>query len=262
MSTDTLNFENLIREFSKLPKIISDPTYLELCRYPSNRFEDICSRLLCFYFDPTGEHGFTNLFLDALLEVISKDGEIFYRNNEVQVINEVNSEQKRLDILIKCPDMIIGIENKIYASVYNPLETYAKQIALFGKKNIFKIILTVRKITDQNEKTYIANNGFQIVNYTDYFTVIKRNIGNYITNGNPKYLTFIYDFIQTIENMTGENYNNNKLIQFFSNNSEEIENLITQYQHYNERTLKIQKDAIAELMLKISTITGENWWAW
>ncbi|MBB5623211.1 hypothetical protein HDE69_004294 [Pedobacter cryoconitis] len=230
MNEDVHVFEALLKEFGKQPKFVPEPTYLELCRYPTSRFEEICTRLLCFYFDPNNEHCFYDLFLDSLLQLISTDVRISYRNDQVQVINELNSEGKRLDMLIKSPDIVIGIENKIYASVYNPLSIYSNQIALYGKKNVFKVILTVRKI---------------------------------ISRANQKYLVFIYDFMQTIDNMTGETYDNNKLSYFFSNNTEKIDELIALYSKYNERILKVQIEGISELMTLIKLHTNDDkWWAW
>ena len=42
-------FQAIVRDFSKIPKINTEPTWLEICRYPYSRFEEICSRILAFY---------------------------------------------------------------------------------------------------------------------------------------------------------------------------------------------------------------------
>lgn len=261
--TDLPAFEALIKDFERQPKVVLQSTYLELCKYPASRFEEVCTRLLCFYFNPTNEHGFRDLFLDALLELLSPDAPVRYESDQIQVINELNSEGKRLDMLIKSPDLVIGIENKINAAVYNPLETYARQIALYGKKQVFKVILTVRNITDSREMAYIREHDFIVIPYTALFTKIKKNIGNYIAQGNQKYLVFIYDFIQTIENMTGDTYDNNKLSHFFSANAEKIDELVTLYAKYNERILKVQRESISKLMAAIKLQTNDpRWWAY
>ncbi|WP_199137508.1 PD-(D/E)XK nuclease family protein [Pedobacter sp. ASV12] len=261
--TQLPDLEQLIDQFDRLPKVVIESTYLELCKYPGSRFEEICSRLLSFYFNPNNEHGFNDLFLEALLELIAPEQEIGYESRLIEVIPELNSDGKRLDILIKSPDMVIGIENKIYANVYNPLDAYSRQIALYHKTNIFKVILTVRAITDASEKRFIQENNFVIISYIDFFNVVKQRIGRYISQANQKYLLFLYDFIQTIENMTGDPYNNNKLSNFFANNSEKIENLIRLYNQYTQRILTVQKDRIAAILQKIKLITNDkDWWAW
>lgn len=256
-------FEELLNEFDKLPKIVLESTYLEICKYPGSRFEEICSRILCFYFDPTNEHGFSDLFLESLLEIIAPQNNIQYRVNEIEVINELNSERKRLDILIKSPNMVIGIENKIYASVYNPLEIYSRQIDIYCKENKFKVILSVRDIINKEEKKHIQKNQFVIVSYSSLFFRIKQNVGRYITQANQKYLTFMYDFIQTIENMTGDTFDNNKLSNFFATNSEKIDELINLYNKYKQRVLKVQQERIKVLMKDIKIKTNDDkWWAW
>jgi len=255
-------FEQLVEEFNKLPKIIPQATYLEICRYPNNRFEEICSRILCFYFKPSNEHGFNDLFLQTLFELISDNKEILYKSEQIEVLNEAYSEGKRLDILIKSPDFVIGIENKISAPINNPLDKYSEQISHYHQKNIFKVILSVKKITNKNKLKYIKSNGFKVVYYSDFFEKIKQNVGKYISQANQKYLIFIYDFIQTIENMTGDTFNNNKLFQFFSQNSEQIDELLRMYKRHEERILELQCNRISELMHNIKNSTGANWWAW
>lgn len=264
MTTDnTLPFEQLIEEFDRLPKIVIESTYLELCKYPGSRFEEVCSRLLSFYFNPNNEHGVNDLFLECFLQLIAPNKEVAYQSKQVEVITELNSEGKRLDILIKSPDMVIGIENKINAAVYNPLHLYSRQIAMYHNVNVFKVILTVRSITDENEKRQIKENDFIVVSYIDFFNKIKQNIGQYISQANQKYLLFLYDFIQTIENMTGDTFNTNKLSNFFAANTEKIDNLIQLYNQYNQRILNVQKEKIASILQLIKLATENNKWdAW
>lgn len=37
-------FEKLLAEFNQIPKVIPQITYLDICKYPGSRFEEICSR--------------------------------------------------------------------------------------------------------------------------------------------------------------------------------------------------------------------------
>lgn len=37
---------DLLRKFEQLPKKDQRPTFMDICRYPYNRFEEICSRIL------------------------------------------------------------------------------------------------------------------------------------------------------------------------------------------------------------------------
>jgi hypothetical protein len=260
------NYEKLIEEFKQIPKIIPQTTYLDICRYPGNRFEEICSRILAFFFQPTNEHGLNDLFLQSLFDVISKENTLRIVNNQITVDTEVQTEDgKRLDILILSTDFIIGIENKIYAPLYNPLPTYKNLINQKASQNnidnnIFKVVLSVKKITDQSELKKMKENGFVKVYYSDFFEMIKMNVGTYFSQANQRYVTIMYDFIQTIENMDGKF--DNKMFRFFTENKNSIDEMISQYNNINQQIFNVQKNRISEILSKINELTGAQWWAY
>lgn len=256
------DIEKIISEFGHLPKFLSEPTYLEICNYPKRRFEEICSRLLCFYLAPKNEHGFRDLFLKSLFEVLTNES-IPYSEDLVSVTSEENAEGKRLDILIYSTNFVIGIENKVYASIYNPLETYKNRIDLYKSENVFRLVLSLRKITNRQDLQKLKDNGFTSLTYFYFFSIVRKNIGQYIHQANPKYLIFLMDFIQTLETMSGENILNEKLENFFYDNSDTINNLVKLYTKYNERVLDVQIQRIAELKEAISEQTQDfDWWIW
>lgn len=261
------NFEKLLDEFKQIPKFIPQKTYLDICKYPGSRFEEICSRILAFFFKPTNEHGLSDLFLQSLLETNPKENKIRFVSQEVEVDTEVQTKEgKRLDILISSKDFIIGIENKIFASLYNPLETYHELIQEktgndgIPAENIFKIVLSVKKVTDQNELMKMERNGFVKVYYSTFFEKLKKNVGEYLTQANPRYVTFMYDFIQTVENMEGKF--DNKMFRFFTENKGTIDELVSLYDNYKQQILVAQKDRISEILYAINAKTNDNWWTW
>ena len=251
----------LFEEFKRIPKHTFEPTFLEICRYPKRRFEEICSRILSFYFNPTKEHNLKDLFLSSLFELLNKT-DIQYQNEQIKIVTEDNADGKRIDLLIQSPDFVIGIENKITASLYNPLEIYKKRIEEYNVENAIKLVLSLEKITKKDEIELININGFVAITYSDFFETVKRNIGQYISSCNQKYLTQLFDFILTIENMKSLNPLDKKLNEFFFDNSGEIEELINSYNSHKDRILNIQKAAISGLKDQISDLTGAKWWAW
>ena len=60
------NDTDLLCRFEQLPKQDIRPTFMDICRYPYNRFEEVCSRILQFYLNPFAEHGLHDLWLLAL----------------------------------------------------------------------------------------------------------------------------------------------------------------------------------------------------
>ena len=256
-----IEIKKLLKIYVSLPKIKYEQTYLDICKYPGRRFEDICSRILAFYFHPKNEHGLKILLLESLFESINILPD--YIDDNVQVNREENAEGKRLDILIKHKDWVVGIENKIWAKVYNPLEKYGNRIAQYDKQKEYKIILTLRQINNKEELEHIGKNGFITLLYTSFFDSIKRKIGKYISNGNMKYILYFYDFIQTLENIKGDNIMNKEMDAFFAENSEKLEELLEDFQEYKNKRYQIIIDKINDLRLKINEICNPiKWWVY
>lgn len=253
----------LLSEFDALPKTVKQPTYLELCKYPRRRFEEICSRLLCFYLVPKKEHCLKDLFLHSLLQLLAPDKEFYLQSDKIHVTSEENAEGKRLDILVYSDTFVIGIENKITAGLYNPLEAYRNRILQYGKGNIYPVVLSLKKLTSKDDLAFLKANGFFNLTYKEYLSQIKQNLPSYSEGCNEKYLHHLYDFIETIENMTDNSVLNEDLSNFFFDNSKRIDNLITLYNQYNNKTLAHQVERIAELNEKITELTkNEKWWIW
>jgi hypothetical protein len=236
-----------------------EPTYLDICKYSGRRFEEIGSRILAFYFQPSNEHGLRILLIESLFEAIKYYQE--YIDDNIQINTEENADGKRLDILIENNDWVIGIENKIWANVYNPLDKYKKRIEQYDKPNNFKILLSLHEITNKDELKNIHKNGFFIVPYEIYFDLIKKNIGKYISDANMKYIFFLYDFMQTLENMKGNNIMNKEMDAFFRENSERLDKLFDNYQEYKNKKRQIRIEKIREIYEKIVEITKNNKWA-
>lgn len=250
----------LLEEFIKIPRKYKDSTYLELCHYPKRRIEEICSRLLAFYFDPLKEHGFNDLFICSLLELLP--GDLIFESTQLDVITEDYAEGKRIDLVIVAEKFVIGIENKITASLYNPLEIYSKRLGHYHKKTTIKLVLSIFDITVAEEKALMKKHGFISITYNSLFEVIKRNIGYYIAKCNPKYLTHLFDFIDTIENMRTSSYKNSELSGFFIKYEEEVKTLIEAYNGHKKELRDFHRSNIIELKDEMTRITGDKWWNW
>lgn len=255
------SYIQLLKQFDELPHKRNEITFMEICKYPYSRFEEVCSRVLQFYFNPVAEHGLRSLLLQSLFEVPQLDN-ILCDYCQIRVETEVYADGKRIDLIIETPDSVVCIENKMMASVYNPLDIYRRDcICKYKDKQLIFLILSAKRITDPNELKHIHQNGFKIITYTDFFEVVKRNIGGYLTFCNQKYLTYLLDFIKTVENMTYRIEPNSE-DSFFFENKKEIDQLINQYQDYKNTILSIQKEQISILKTKITQLTNVEWWDW
>lgn len=250
----------LLADFKIIPFTFKESTHLEICQYPKRRFEEICSRLLAFYFDPNKEHKFNDLFIRSFFELIGED--FRYDPKQIEIITEDNADGKRIDLVITSPDFVIGIENKITASLYNPLETYKKRLEEYQPDKIFKIVLSVFEITKPQEVNYMKKQGFQAITYSQFFGIVKKNIGQYISTCNQKYLTHLFDFIETLENMKTTTYTNKELSDFFFDNSDMVDKLIDAYNTHKQGITNLHKDRIKEIQEEIIKQTNGSWWIW
>ena len=260
-----IKWNDLLERFSKIHVENHDTTYLELCQYPYNRFEEICSRILKFFFQPDAEHSFKNLWLRSLFEAINQvcdDYSHVSTHTEVTTsnTNDESDRKKKIDIVIETTQYIIAIENKIGADVYNPLHAYAEYLNnKYPDKQKIKLVLSAHAITSGQELHRINKNGFTIVYYKQLFQIVQKHLGEYIRNCKSKYLVFMMDFMDTVNNKMNF-MENNELNEYFFNNTNRIKQLIQQYQNWQNRILQIQKSEIASLKEERSQETGVNWW--
>jgi hypothetical protein len=255
----TAEFERLLQEFAPLPKVKKEPTFLELCKYPGSRFEEICSRLLCFYFSPTKEHELGDLFIRCLFGLLKPDDEIVYNKIDVKVISEDNAEGKRVDILIYSNQFVIGIENKINASLYNPLEIYKSRIEKYSVVNKYCVVLSLRKIENKEEKSRMEKYNFVNITYKQLFDRVNAEIETYQQHLSNQYILYLRDFIKTLNNMTGQNTLDQKLIKFFQDNSGKIEELIDLYNEFQSGISKIQGQRVVDIKNRIESETSYHW---
>ncbi len=259
---DLSKIESILSDFSTLPKEVLQPTYLDLCQYPTRRFEEICSRLLAFYFQPLNEHKLNDLVLKSLIECLNSQKQFNYLANRFTVIEEENAEGKRIDLVLIGDNFIIGIENKIFANLYNPLEIYMERLIKYKKELTIGVVLSLRKISKESEKELLLKSGFHNITYSTLINQLKINIGNYLIQCDNKYLIFFNDFISTIENMEQNNILNSGLTSFFYENSDKLDELFELYDEFNKRIKSIQFQNIQSMKEEIIKQTNHNWRIW
>ena len=258
---DIIKFEKLIQEFSKLPKAkVILPTYLEIAGQP--HFENVCSNILAYFFNTNESHGFKDLVLRSFIECIDESLLLEYDIETINVERELYvEEQKRIDIVIECSELVITIENKIYHILDNKLEIYVKSIKkLYPDKTPHFIVLSLKE--ENPEKPFIP------VTYEKFFLKLKQNLGTYFVNTNNQYTTFLIDFIQTIENLTKMKKHNDKFLDFYIQNKFEIDELIRENKNLNEllynkvKILSALLDVDENKEAEINKVKFSKKWIW
>ncbi|WP_323012547.1 PD-(D/E)XK nuclease family protein [Castellaniella sp.] len=208
----------LLSEFESLPKKACSKSIFDVAGYP--HYENVASNVLAFFLNPNNEHGLGKLMLSSLLNLAGANET---NQSNVQISREVYTVNGgRLDILIETESQLIGIENKIYHFLANDLEDYGKSLDEWAKPNqlaVMKIILSIRK-----EKESF---GFICITYEEFFLKIKEHLGNYVTTSSQKWLLYLIDFINTIENLKGGDMEFDENDKFFIKNESRINSLIS-----------------------------------
>ncbi|PXV60930.1 PD-(D/E)XK nuclease superfamily protein [Dysgonomonas alginatilytica] len=197
---------------NKIPNIIKKPiTFLGISKQP--HYENVWSNIYAFFLDISGEHGFEDLFLSSLIEVISKKtGKQFTFDSNFRITTEFTTQDNgRIDLLL-CNDYeAIIIENKVFHLLNNNLDDYWNSIKVSKKQGV---ILSLQAIDCNN----IKNNKFENITHIELMNVVMDKIGKYISGVSDKYLIFLKDFYQNIINVT--NSMEKELINFYFNHSE------------------------------------------
>ena len=255
------NYTDLLCRFEQLPKQDIRPTFMDICRYPYNRFEEVCSRILQFYLNPFAEHGLHDLWLLALWRV-SRQGKTLPFYNKVECVTEEYAESKRIDIVVKSEEFVIAIENKTTAGLYNQLDVYANHIHknYSDRKQRILIVLSVFPLLDSKSKKQMAQNAFRPILYKELFSEVNKELGNYVMSCDQKYLTYMFDFMKTINNMN--NVNSERELNFFMQNKERVEDLISRYNKFREGIHTLQAKQIESIEEKVKQRTNAAWGVW
>lgn len=153
-------------------------------------WENPISDLLSFFMNPDAEHGLGGWFLESYLlctrsSKCAVQGAIIHR--------EYPTKSGRIDLLIEGNDWVLIIENKINATVQNPLDCYESSAKQMGKKTIVLSILSPRVEGESNWKP---------ITYQEFLTALESRTPASSTSQPPtKWLSFANEFILHLKNL-------------------------------------------------------------
>ena len=252
-------YQDLLANFSEIVSPDRSLTFMEICKYPGSRFEEVCSRILRFFLSPNQVHDLDKLFISSLIELI--DNSKNYNLDEISIELEEFAAKKRIDLIIEGNNFVIGIENKIFAKLYNDLGIYRNKIEAYKKpkESTHGVVLTLRELSI-NERLNAESNGFTVISYINLFKTVKERLKEKGLPNN-RYSVFLQDFIQTIENLTLTDMDTER-INFFKDNSQQIEKLLNGYGQFKKTISSKQKKRIAKLFEEIKKKTLDKWWVY
>ncbi len=256
----TERFKSLLKRFVQLPKTTRPKTFFEISGNP--HYEIYCSNFLKFWFSQGADHGFGDNILFSLLSLVEPNLERESLKNAEVFREDLTKNDGQLDLVIRSEDLVVGIENKIYASLQNNLEDYSQHLAKSGKRCL-KIILCLNELRLE-EKEKAKKSGFKIVTYDQFFKHLLNSIGVKMTTANMHYVGLLLDFVATMENLKRGTHMNVELLAFFKEYEEEIRQLCFDAVPELTSDLKAKGEPVRDLMKErklpngISQLKGEE----
>ena len=210
--------EEFLKEVNKIYKKIpkKEKTFMQISGYP--HYENVCSNILSFYLNPKEEHGFQDLIIKELLKASNTEHYENINLKNISVFREYTTEKgNRIDIVVQNENIVIGIENKITARLYNDLEDYSNTLDKLNKNNI-KIVLSVKDETKTTSGTNFIN-----ITYKQFFSSLKEKLLQYKEVDNKWYI-YLIDFIKNIEGYEVEKTMEVELNEWIKNHEQDINN--------------------------------------
>ena len=215
------------------------PTLMEIADFP--RWENVYSNILAFLLDSRNPHKFGLLFIRSLMEIYSDrcppgwpmEG---VDPKDIRVTQNVEREarttnNKRVDIIVKCDDFVVCIENKIWAKLYNDLGEYReycqKEFCHEKRDSVVGIVLSPNRVNDQQ----LQDNRFVSITYNDLVSEICRHMGDYIGPHNTQYQYLLFDFLEQASRFSRGNKMTDEqraFFEFWRKNEEKIRDLQSQ----------------------------------
>ena len=181
----------LIAALAGLQKVKSapvEPTWFGVGGF--GRLENPISDVLAFFLDPRGVHGFGELFLDALFCCLGPAAKPMTASN-ITIHREVTiGSGARIDLVIRCKEWVMIIENKIDHDQNNPFEEYARYGAsLLPSSKPILIVLS--------PEGGAAASGWLGLAYKDYCAELRRRLCEVALPS--KWLVYAQDFVLHLE---------------------------------------------------------------
>ncbi|SDY94393.1 PD-(D/E)XK nuclease family protein [Hymenobacter psychrophilus] len=227
-------------------------TFLEIARFPHR--ETVWSNILAFYLDPNREHGLHDLLLRSVLEAIGLDSPSLLSSlHMVQVQTEIQTAKgNRLDLLVVGERFILGIENKVLASLYNDLADYGATLdkQAGGHVHVYKVVLSRYPVVPDHQ--------FVNMTYAQLVQMVRKNLGQYTDYADAKYLLFLLDFLKTIEKHHNRPalMENPDVLQLLQDNAAVVEELVKHHEAY-QAELMGKMDRVDRLLVnRLYTATG------
>lgn len=210
----------------------------EIARIERN--ENVWSNVLAFFMDVRNNSGLETAFLKALKKAIElahpkvedpvRLEKLTTGIDRIEVFREVTTELgNRLDLMIKLPDFVLGIENKVYHKLGNDLIDYDNLLEKeAGGRDKQLIVLSFAEIPQKDQK-----HKFPIVYYFSFFRELEAELENVNLNDNA-YREIVNEFMNLGNRLTNTIKVEKERQEFFTLNKDSLKLVIEDFHIINK----------------------------
>jgi hypothetical protein len=212
MSTESAQWAvELLDAVRGLPAKLPPPTLLEVAGYA--HLENVASNIMAFFLNPGEQHGLGPLFLDALFATLGIAGSTAAAKVEREVATR---KRNRIDLVVETPSYLIGIENKVYAGLSNPLDDYAaflRERASQSNKTLVLALLACREGDDPGHE-------FKRISHGHLVREARAKLREQLRDG--RFPILMEDFLDTMANLDGGTLMDPRWMQLFADRRQDL----------------------------------------
>jgi hypothetical protein len=229
------NTQEFLKNYSMVELKEVDLNFFQIAGFP--HYENVSSNILKYFFN-------INMILKAFLNCVPLEYDP--SNDFVEYIEReaVTKNNKRIDILISTNKYIIGIENKIYSWLNNPVDEYYAYLNELSQKEgkiFFLIILTKNKV-EINEK-------YKNIMHKEFSEEVKKYYPELLNVLGYRYFLLFTEYIANMDSLEGVYYMNNEFVKIakIDNNLEKISQIMVEGQRLRNDLINIASRIINDL---------------
>lgn len=255
------------------------PNVFRLAGFP--RREVVSSNIWAYFLDPSESHRMGTLFLDSLQSCLDKKtwrgAERVRRslNGEavdlsvLQEYSDGSASRNRIDIVIRTRDYVIGIENKVDASLYNDLDDYGRKIEETFRSTsgsglsevempsaIVLVVLHQGQLRVDDKKKIPKYQYVVALSYDELFDEILGKLGAHLLEVDPRALDLLEQFIENfseVRNMKSQQDWQSAVNQFLEQVSGREEQLFAL-----RRSLRTYLDGCKEILALVDAAVAKE----
>ena len=189
----SMEFENRLLKFLLAFPKLSEEDYSYINVTGKDYDENLISNHLAFFMDMNKPHGFGSLLVDALMQLLGE----MYSVQKTRVTREYYTNAgKRIDLVLELDqDIVIAIENKIHAGLYNPLDEYYNTLKTkFPDRKLYCCVLALTP--KACPEPWIS------ITYKMLWEETRKLLGSRLRSNNLKWLANLLSLIEHTEAMT------------------------------------------------------------